>query len=260
MLLSFYQYYYEYLLTLEDPSVGWMSRISHEEPTTQYVLLVYISEYLHHLEWRSIPTTYYSSCWNWRRNEEVRLPSCCFLVLPPLVVSIRWWRALYVVFPSLLYVLLLRPRRVSSSLSSPTIMDAIPFIFVRVTHPVARIWWMGSSERKVHLLFWQHEGTRRWQHRGGGVRCHTGFLGPPSRRKDPTFERPSETGAPRPDPSIEHTRNNHLSPGSFLFRVVFVIFLLITPKIANSKGLYFTKLACQATPPARGVKKRHTSS
>ena len=36
-----------------------MSRILNEEPTTQYVLLVYISEYLHRLEWRSIPTTYY---------------------------------------------------------------------------------------------------------------------------------------------------------------------------------------------------------
>ena len=67
------------------------------------------------------------------------------------------------VFPSLLYVLLLRPRRVSSSLSSlpATIMDALPSIFVRVAPPVARMWWMGSRQQNVHLLFWQHEGTRR---------------------------------------------------------------------------------------------------
>ena len=123
--------------------------------------------------------------------------SSSILLLPrssfPLVISLRRWRAVWCFRPCGAPP---SPRRVSSSLSSlpATIVGALPFIFVRVAPPVARMWWMGSRQRKVHLLFGQHLGD-------AAVRPAISAKGPdvPRRRSD--------TGAPRPDPSIEHTRN-----------------------------------------------------
>ena len=144
---------------LQFPSVGWVEFLM-KKNQPRNMLLVYISAYLHRLEWRAIPTTYSSS--GPRSSSSRHFPSvdggpCMWCFRPCDAPPSSSPRFFFVVFLA------------GNDYWCPS------FYFLYGWHS-PWLWCAQRAESPPPILA-ALEGTRLWQHRCGCFRCHTA---PPS--------------------------------------------------------------------------------